>query len=522
MSWLDWSILAFFFAVLIGIGLHLSGTADDADGFFLCHRNMPWWAAAASVAATALSAGTFVGVPQITYLGDLTWVMLLVGSTLGGLIAAFLIVPVLYRAGTLTIYGYLRGRFGPRAERAASWFFLIGTLLSAGARHFIASIVVALMMFGSSDTWALLTAIAILGAVATVYTICGGIRAVIWTDVLQVLVLAGAAILCIYLLFKRIPIDAGGVLDVLRTAPTGNKLRFLNTEFRFDRPYTVWAAIGAYTLLNVAQYGCCHDSVQRMMTCKSAWNASLSLAVSRLIQVPIVMLFLVIGALLYIFYQRPDVMGTLTPSSVPNGTGEVVPFFILHELPSGALGVALSGMLAASMSSFDSAVNALASIVQGNLRRKKSNEDLSAAGRKKKELKDSRRFVLLMGVALTVFAMLAVFMQKIGGQRLIDFALSVLTFSYAGLFGVFMTAILTRRGSERSAVFALWTGALSVLAVQPYLLPMWSRPLFGGRWILAWPWWMAVGGGASFLVCLLGHGPDKVSASCYTSQVHGD
>jgi len=504
MGWIDWAVIATFFSVLIVIGMKLSGKVDDADSFFLSHRNIPWWAAAASVAATALSAGTFVGVPQVTYTGNLTWMMLLIGSTLGAVIAAVLIVPVLYRAGTLTIYGYLRTRFGPRTEIASAWFFMIGTLLAAGARHFIAAIVVSLMVFGSADTWPLVISIVILGAVATVYTVCGGIRAVIWTDVLQVLILTGAAMLCIYLLFTHIPLDLSGVLSVLREAPTGNKLLFWNSEFRFDMPYTAWAAIGAYTLLNVAQYGCCHDSVQRMLTCRSAWSASMSLIVSRLIQVPIVMMFLVIGALLYIFYQCPDVMGANAPSLIPDGSREVFPFFILKELPPGVLGIALSGMLAASMSSFDSAVNALASIIQGNLRRAGPVTDIPEAERKKKELFDSRRFVVLMGVALTIFAILAVFLQQFGGQRLIDFALGVLTFSYAGLFGVFMTAVLTRRGNERSAVAALWTGALVVLAVQPYLLPHWTRFLFGVEIVLAWPWWMVAGGGASFLVCVLG------------------
>jgi len=510
MSWIDWTVIAAFFTVLIVIGMRLSGKADDADGFFLSHRSIPWWAASASVAATALSAGTFVGVPQVTYTGDLTWMMLLIGSTLGGVVAAILIVPVLYRAGTLTIYGYLRTRFGPRAERYAACFFMIGTLLAAGARHFIAAIVVSLMVFGSAGTWPLIISIVILGAVATVYTVCGGIRAVIWTDVLQVLVLTGAAILCIILLYRLIPLDLSEVVTVLREAPSGDKLRFWNSELRFDMPYTAWAAIGAYMLLNIAQYGCCHDSVQRMMTCKSAGSASLSLIVSRLIQVPIVLMFLIIGALLYIFYQCPDVMGAAAPVAVPEGTHEVFPFFILSQLPSGVLGIALCGMLAASMSSFDSAVNALASIIQGNLRWKKLVvADISDDRRRKRELSDSRRFVVIMGAALTLFAIGAVFMQQAGGQRLIDCALGVLTFSYAGLFGVFMTAVLTRRGSERSAVGALWVGALVVLTVQPYILPHWTKLIFDSEFNLAWPWWMVAGGSASFLVCVLGRKDDR-------------
>jgi SSS family transporter len=504
MSWIDWTMIGGFLVALLCMGVWMSGKADDADGFFLSHRDIPWWAASASVAATALSAGTFVGVPQVTYTGDLTWMMLLIGSTLGGVLAAVFLVPALYRAGTLTIYGYLRARFGVRAERAAALCFIIGTLLSAGARHFIASIVVSLMVFGSADTVPLLFAIVLLGGIATAYTVCGGIRAVIWTDVLQVLVLVAAVLYCIFLLYQRIPLGFSGVMDALRHAPAGDKLRFWNAEFRFDVPYTIWGAAGAYTLLNMAQYGCCHDSVQRMLTCKSARSASLSLIVSRLIQVPIVILFLIIGLLLHLYYQRPELMGALAPAVLPDGTREVFPHFILRELPAGALGVALCGLLAASMSSFDSAVNAFASVIHGNLRKAGPTEEHLSVAQKSRELAVSRGYVVAMGGCLTFFACLAVFLQQAGGQRLIDFALGVLTFAYAGLFGVFATAVFTRRGSERSAVWALWAGAVAVLAVQPYVLPHWSRMLFGASLILAWPWWMAVGGGASLLVCLSG------------------
>ncbi|MFO7937217.1 MAG: sodium:solute symporter [Kiritimatiellia bacterium] len=509
MHILDWLIIALFFSGLIGVGFRLSSKTDDTEGFFLSHRNMPWWAASASVAATALSAGTFVGVPQVTYTGNLTWMLLLIGSTIGGVIAALCIVPVLYRAGTMTIYGYLRERFGPDAESAASWFFVVGTLLVAGARHFIASIVVSMTVFGSIEAFPLITSIVILGAVATLYTVCGGIQAVIWTDVVQVLILVGAAVFCICILMNRIPLAFSEITEVLRGAPGGNKLQLWNFDFSLDNPYTIWAAGGAYALLTVAQYGCCHDNVQRLLTCRSPRQAAVSMIVSRFIQVPIVMLFLVIGALLYIFYQCPDLMGQYAPAALPEGSKEVFPFFILHELPAGALGLALAGMLAASMSSFDSAVNSLASVARENLRKNREQPRLDSDANRRLELRQSRWFVMFMGGALTLFSIAAVFLQEAGGQRLIDFALGVLTFSYAGLFGVFVTAIATKRGNQRSAVAALWVGALIVLLVQPYIMPHWTRLLSGSALKLAWPWWMVLGGGLSFLVCFAGRADDN-------------
>jgi len=365
---------------------------------------MPSWAVAISIVGTALSAGTFVGVPQVAFTGDMTFVMLLIGSTVGGILAAVFLIPILYSAGTLTIYGYLRNQIGPKTEIHATWFFLVGLLLSAGARHFIAAIVVSLMVFGSIDTPYLLTAIVALGVIATVYTAAGGIRAVIWNDVIQVTVLTGAAIMCVVLLLKLVPMDIGGIIEVLRNAPEGNKLRFWNAEFRFDQAYTVWAAVGAYSLLAFAQYGCDHDMVQRMLTCKSRWRASGSLIVSRFVQMPIVCLFLVIGALLYVFYLRPDVMGSAAPISISADTRDVFPHFILQQLPPGLLGIAIAGLLAASMSSFDSAVNAMASTIEANLKRHKSLTAETSSKEQIHEIFESRKTVVLMAWGTNIYS----------------------------------------------------------------------------------------------------------------------
>lgn len=504
MTWIDWTILVGYLGAVLAMGFYLSSKQDGEHSFFLGNRNMPWWAVTISIVATSLSAGSFVGLPQVTFKGDLTFLLIPIGSTIGGIVAAVLVVPVLYRANTLTIYGYLRGRFGPRAEVASSWFFLVGVLLAQGARHFIASIVVSLMLFGSSDTSYLLFSIVILGVIATIYTAAGGIHAVIWTDVVQVVILTGAALLCICFLVAQVPLGIPGIVEALQSAPEGNKLKWWNSEFDLSVTYTVWTGLIAYMLMNIAQYGCDQDMVQRMMTCKSAGKATWSMILSRAISLPIVILFLIIGLLLYLFYTRPDLMGASMPADLVTDSKNVFPQYILTHLPPGIVGLAVAGMLAASMSSFDSAANAMASTIQGNLRKQKELGKDSSIEEKALSLLQSRQTVYWMGGGLTLFAALAVFLQKAGGQGLIDFSLGVLTFAYSGLFGVFMAAILTKRGNETSAVRSLWAGALVVLSFQPYILPHWSKPVFGHAITIAWPWWFFFGGLISFLVCISG------------------
>ena len=510
MTWVDWTIVLAYLSSLVGLGMYLSRRQEDEHSFFLGNRNMPGWAVTISIVATSLSAGSFVGLPQVTFKGDLTFLLIPMGSTVGGILAAVVVIPILYKANTLTIYGYLRDRFGPRAEVASSWFFLVGILLAQGARHFIASIVMALMLFGSSDTNYLLISIIILGVIATIYTAAGGIHAVIWTDVVQVIILTGAALLCIGFLIAQIPVGVPEVIEALKTAPEGNKLNWWNSEFDLSVTYTVWTGLIAYMLMNVAQYGCDQDMVQRMMTCKSSTKATWSMIFSRLVSLPIVILFLIIGLLLYLFYARPDIMGSSIPADVVTDTKNVFPQYILAHLPKGIVGLAVAGMLAASMSSFDSAANAMASTIQGNLRKQKELNKDGSAEEKALSLLQSRQTVYWMGGGLTMFAVLAVFLQDAGGQGLIDFSLGVLTFAYSGLFGVFMAAILTKRGSEVSAVRSLWAGALVVLSFQPYIMPFWSKLVFGKPVEIAWPWWFFFGGLVSFLVCVAGK-PNRIS-----------
>ena len=441
ITYIDWVIIAGYLVLLMSIGIFLSNKQNNADGFFLGNRAIPGWAITLSVVATSLSAGTFLGIPQLSFTKDLTFLWLSAGSILGGVLAAILFVPVLYNSRTITIYGYLDKRFGKKAMVASSFFFLLGQLLSAGARFFIASIAVSLLLFDSTKPGDIQITIIILGVIGTSYTMFGGMQAVIWTDVIQLIIMVGAAVICIFMLIDIIPLPLNQLFEVL---DNNNKLEIVNFDLNLEDPYTIWAAFFAYGVFNIAQYGCDQDMMQRLLTSKSTKSAVWSLIYSRLLSFPIIILFSIVGMLLYLFYTQGAFLGIQEMVEPLQKTGQVLPQFIVNHLPTGVIGLIMAGLLAAAMSSFDSAANAMASTYISDLtpyfRNKPSKNELNA----------SRKAVLIMGLGLTLFGILAAYMQEAGGQRLIDFAVGIMVFSYAGLLGVFLTALYLKRGNEKS------------------------------------------------------------------------
>jgi len=180
--WLDWAIVAGYLLIVLTIGYLASRKQAGTEDYFLGSRKMPAWAVTLSVLATSLSAATYIGAPQEAYAGNLTYLILNLGTILGAVVVGVLFLPPLYRAGTLTIYGYLGKRFGPGAQQAAGAAFLAGRVLASGARLFIAGIAFSYVLFNDLQLLSVLTAIVLFGVAGTAYTCLGGIKAVIWLD----------------------------------------------------------------------------------------------------------------------------------------------------------------------------------------------------------------------------------------------------------------------------------------------------------------------------------------------------
>jgi solute:Na+ symporter, SSS family len=498
---LDWVVVGAYMALMAVIGTLAARRKTDAEGYFLAERQMPMFAVALSLVATALSVATFVGAPQEAFAGDLTYLSLNIGGFLAVFVVATIFIPRLYHAGSITIYGYIDQRFGETSKIALSVMFLIGRLLASGARLFIAAIPLCLLMFGTFDPSRnqLISAILLIGAIGTAYTIAGGIRAVIWTDTAQITIVFGTLLLSIGLLLYKIPVDVGQIVNVLREPVLGDahsKLRVI--DFSFSGEYTIWTALIGSTFLSTAVYGVDHDFAQRVLTAKSAWRGSISLVIAQFISLIVVIAFMVVGLLLYIFYKRPDVMGAAAPIDQVRATMGVYPQFLLAHMPPGCAGLAIAGMFAAAQGSLDSAINAMASSAVADLYwpiRKKMGYRVDVSER----AKSPRIAVAIMGAVLIGFAILSALRYDPQKRTLLNFALGVMSFAYSGMLGVFLTALLTRRGNTVSVLCALAAGVIVVTSLQDEVFGR----LTGGMKLPSF-WWMPIGTAVAFVVCVLG------------------
>ncbi|MEO1717859.1 MAG: sodium/solute symporter [Planctomycetota bacterium] len=467
---LDWAVLAGYFLLLAGTGYLFSRREQKStDDYFLAGRRMPTWAVAVSIVATSMSAASFVGVPQQGYTGDLTYLSTNLGMIIAAVIVALVFIPAFYRAGVSSIYALLADRFSPAAMRAASLAFLVGRVMASGARIYIGAIPLSLVLFGierGMEPGNLLIAIAVLTAVGITYTFIGGIASVIWTDVIQMAVLLSAALIAIVVILSRIEAPWADVIGVLRAGGENraDKLTLFDTNPDPRLPFGLLTATIGFAVMGIGSYGTDQDLVQRMLTCKDAKAGSRSVITGILLGIPSVLVFLVVGLLLFVYYQRPDLIGAAAPGGLPADDRQVFLEFILKELPAGVPGLMMAGLFAAGLSSLNSAINAMSSSMVSDFYRH-ARPDRPPGH----YVLVGRIGVVGFGLILGSFAVLCVFWQAASADRggtLLTFALRVMTFAYSGLVGVFLAALLTKRGNTASVIASLIAGFVLVLGME--------------------------------------------------------
>ncbi len=542
-SALDWAVLAGYGLLLLLTGIWWNRRQRDTEDYFLAGRSMPAWAVSFSVIATAISAASFIGGPQQSYAGDLTYASANLGAILGVVVVALVFIPQYYRYNIATVYEIMGIRFGQPARTAAAMVFLAGRVLADGVRVYIAAIPLSLIMFGHAAEQEpmryLGIAIACLTTVGILYTFIGGIASIIWTDVIQTLVFVAALIAAFVLLLHRIPVTGEEIVAALRTTPGvsgASKLTVISPGLDRSEPFwgfdmsakfTLLTAVLGWSIFNAAAYGTDHVLAQRMLTCKSAGKGSLSALFAIVLNVPIVLLLMSVGLLLYVFYQRPDLMGAAAPTYTPNRTEYVFLDFILKEMPSGLSGLMIAGIFAAALSTINGSLNSMASAFV--------NDCYKVLQPKRDEghyLRVGRLGVLAAGIVVGAFAMYcaqwyrslntALAGEEAHGKTLIEFALGVMTFAYAGLLAAFATALFTKRGNNISIIAGLIVGFVCVLALQRSnwdWICGWG--IWGGRLKatpgdkaftlgdlrnLADTWRLLIGTGLALCVCLMGKG----------------
>ena len=528
MAIFDWIIVALFLVGLTLIGFIFSRRNKNIEDYFVAGRSMPTWLVALAATGTSISAGTFVGSPELGFNTNLTFIMSCVGAVVGGIFVAWLVLPRLYNANTITIYGYIGDRFGETSKRATSVMFLLGQLFTSGSRLFIAAIAVSVMAFGAIDFKFIVYSIIILGAISTIYTMAGGIKGLLYIDAIQILLVIGTGVIALLVIYLQLDMDFPDIIAKLRGGMVkipafpeygmavdgtikgwehADKLQLIDPKFDITKPYNITGALVAYAIFKFAQFSTDHEFVQRQLTCKSVKTAGVSLVYSQLLAIPIVFVFLAIGLLLYVKFSSNISEGAL--SGFFTDARDVFPQFIRNSIPVGLRGLMIIGLLAAALSSFNSAINAMASSFVSDIylpiRKNLGKEVKSDAD----QMASSRKMSVAMGAVLTGFAIVTAVMQQASGLNLVDFATGVMCFSYAGMLGVFIVALYTKRGNTASVISALVSGLLVVLLLQPYVLTPVSTALWGQPIYISWPWWCPIGACVSVIVCLLGKSQNR-------------
>nr|WP_136252705.1 sodium:solute symporter [Ningiella ruwaisensis] len=525
-STIDWLVFASYGLILLISGYALNRNANTTQDYFLGGNTMPIWVVGISVLATSQSAATFLGGPDQGYRGDLTYL----ATNIAGFIAAFFVatflMPRFYALKVYTVYELLQQRFGKNAKYQAGMVYLSGRLFASGARLYMAAIAVAMILFGNIDAQNVISSILIIASVGFLYTMYGGIRSVIYSDAIQCLVYISAALLVLGYLFTSIPVDTATIIHTLQNPAPGEASKLTLFDFSLDFSsagvFSFWSIITGFVLLNIAAFGLDQDVTQRMLTCKDSKSATKALVSSIFMGIPIVLIFVCIGLLLYIYYQRPDIMAQAPGNEVvPEFSGQTVTIFmyyVLTDLPNGIKAIVTIGIIAAALSTLNSGLNSMSSVAIQDIYR-----GLIMRGKSLSEAELVRAGRISMGVvalALSGMAALCYYWQQYTDTPLLAFALSVMVFSYSGLLGVYFTALFSHRGSPCSIVLALLFGFITPVLMQPYVQTLYLPEHW--QFDLGFTWQLMIGTGIALLVCLCGRNNNQdLSDTTQNNQATG-
>lgn len=440
---LDYAVLALYLALMLAVGIHFARRGATTDDFFLAGRKIPWWAAGLSVFGTQLSAITFMAIPATAYGSD--WrrfvgsVMLLPVMVL----VIYCFLPLFRRLDVTTAYEYLEARFSVAVRVLASAVFILFQLGRMGIVLLLPAI--ALSAVTAMDPY---LCIALMGGLATIYTVMGGISAVIWTDVLQVFVLIGGAFLCLVVTIQ----DVGGLGAMIESARAADKFHIFDWRWS-GSDMVAWVLMVGFLFTNLVPYTSDQTVIQRYLTTPDEKQAAKGLWLNLIITIPTGLLFYGLGTALYVYYTAHPVEHALVPAAAD----QLVPWFVVTHLPSGVSGMVVAGIFAAAMSSLDSSMNSIsAALVNDFVYR------FPAKDRRLDPLSLARRLTLALGVIGTATAMvLATYEIK----YLFDFFQKVLGLFGGGLAGVFLLAVFTRRCNATGALAGLVSGAALTIAV---------------------------------------------------------
>ncbi|MFH0799196.1 MAG: sodium/solute symporter [Pseudomonadota bacterium] len=456
-AFIDWVVLAAYFAIVLLIGFVYRSGQDGVLDYFFARRQMPWWAVGLSLIATSVSASTFLGNPAEAYQFDLRLLQLNLGVPISIFIVCWIFIPFFSRSGATSAYEVLEKRFDLKTRSLASVFYVIHVLLRTGILIYGPSIMVA--QVSGLD---MRLVIVVVGIVTVAYTAVGGIRAVIWTDVMQFGILfIGALIICLF-----IGLDVpGGVHGIFEKASAAGKLKLFDTSWSFANPRNIWAAGFAYIALDMAIRATDQQFVQRYLSCTDVRRARYAAILSAVLGLAVAILFFSVGIFLWGFYQvYPEDLGKVA------SVNDVLPHYVATKLTWGVSGLIVAAVFAAAMSSISSAINALSETATIDF-------FLRFGGSREHSMKFARLSSVAWG---TIGIGIALYMASFG-ENLFSLALSFTSLFTGALLGLFILAVVIKKASGTGA----FVGAIMGMAV----LALVTRVF---RWPVSWPWYPVI------------------------------
>ncbi|MEZ5962812.1 MAG: sodium/solute symporter [Planctomycetota bacterium] len=472
---LDLTILLAYLAATVAFGVWIGGRQRSASDYLLGGRDLPWWALLISIVATETSTATFLSVPGVAYggglpgtTGDLRYLQLPLGYIVGRTVATFVLLPLYFRGELFTAYEVLRQRSGPSVRTLASGLFLVTRTLADGLRLYLTALVVVIMT-GTS----LPVAVAVVGVGTLVYTVFGGMRAVVWTDVVQFVVYMLGAVLAFGLLLADLPQGLSGLLADARAA---GRLQVFDLGFDLASPFTFWAGLVGGAVLSIGTHGVDQLLVQRYLAARRQRDAARALLLSGPVVLVQFAFFLLLGLGLSAFYAAHPPAVAFTRSDA------VFADFIVHHLPTGIVGIVLGAVFSAAMSTLSSSLNASASALVNDF-------VLPLTGRGG----DDAYALRAAKIATVMFGVLqmAVGVSGLGGgNAVVNSVLAIASFTTGAILGLFALALLPGR-NQGAALLGLACG-LTASSLIVFL-----GPSLGVK--LGWPWFALVSSTSTFV-----------------------
>jgi solute:Na+ symporter, SSS family len=477
MPVLDLAIIVGYLVATVAFGAWVSRAQRNVKDYFVSGRTVPWWAIMGSIVATETSTVTFISVPGFAFAGNFTFLQLVFGYLVGRVVVSAVFVPAYFRGELLTVYQLLGERFGTVLKRLASGLFLVTRSLSDGFRLFATGLVLAALLRAmpgveaALHAWApfleptvavLIASVLLIGITTIAYTYVGGMTAVIWTDIVQLVIYLLGALVAVAVLLDRIP---GGWSTVVDTGLGAGKFRLFDFTFDLTRSYTFWSGVVGGAFLTTATHGTDQLMVQRYLCSRSVRDARLALLTSGGVVLAQFALFLTIGAMLFTYYLgAPQELSAITADGRVQ-TDRVFPLFVVSHLPTGLTGLVIAAIFAAAMSTLSSSLNSSAAAAVGDFYMPLTSGRRTDAH----YLGVSRALTAAWGAVQIAVALVAIRLST----RVVDEVLGIASFTNGVILGMFLLGTFTR-ASQAAAVQGVTAGVGVMLAVKLFTLVSWQ------------------------------------------------